>query len=118
MANFKPKSNTKKAKGIIRSEIRSYDWNANTLKDQIDHDILYDRSLYKSPYLAGKNLVQGGSFACYYDQTDKMLGKVYGKKKVDTWSNDKKWNTYKHLIAREIDDIYRTGRMNLKNTKR
>lgn len=112
-SEFKPKSTTNKAKGIIRSEIKSYEWNASSLKDQIDSFRKYDRSVVNG-YTGGKKLVEGGSFACYYSQTDDMLGKIYGKKNVDTWSDEKKWNTYMHLIAREINNIYDTGRMNLK----
>ena len=46
-----------------------------------------------------------------------MLNKIYGRKNVDKWSDEKKWNTYTHLISREIDKIYNTGRMSL-NTKK
>lgn len=117
MAIFESISTTEKAKSIIRSEIRHYDWNVSTLKEQVDHDLSHNRLLNNNPYLAGKKLVEGGSFACYFRQTDKMLGKVYGKKKVDTWTSKKKWEVYQHLIAREIKDIYQTGRMNLTNKK-
>ena len=110
---FRPKSNTNKAKAIIRSEIRSYDWNAKRLKDQINSFCKYDRSVFNG-YSGGKKLVEGGSFACYYSQTDSMLGKIYGKKNVSKWSDEKKWNTYTHLISREIDKVYQTGRMSLK----
>lgn len=113
---FKPKSNTKKAKGIIRSEIRASEFNAKSLKQQIDSFRKYDRSVVNG-YTGGKKLVDGGSFACYYSQTDNMLGKIYGKKNIQKWSDEKKWNTYKHLISREIDDIYRTGKMNLTRKK-
>ena len=62
-------------------------------------------------------MVDGGFYACYYSQTDKMLGKIYGKKNVAKWSNEKKWNTYKHLIARETNSIVTTNRISL-NKKR
>ena len=113
---FRPKSNTTKAKGIIRSEIRGCGWNAQRLKSQIDSFRSYDRNVFNG-YSGGKKLVEDGSFACYYDQTDDMLNKIYGKKNVDKWSNEKKWNTYKHLISREIDSIYNTGKMSLKHKR-
>ncbi len=116
-SGFKPKSTSNKAKYIIRNEIKSYDWNAKRLKDQIDSFKTYDRNVFNG-YSGGKKLVSGGSFACYYSQTDDMLGKIYGKKNVAGWSNDKKWNTYSHLMSREIDNIYNTGHMSLKSNKR
>ena len=115
-SGFRPKSNSIKAKGIIRSEIRGYDWDAARLKSQIDSFRHYDRDVVNG-YSGGKKLVEGGSFACYYSQTDDMLSKIYGKKNVSTWSNEKKWNTYKHLISREIDSIYNTGKMSLKHKR-
>ena len=64
-SGFKPKSNTKKAKSIIRSEIRSSEFNAKSLKSQIDSFRRYDRDVVNG-YTGGKKLVDGGSFACYY----------------------------------------------------
>lgn len=113
---FKPKSTTTKAKGIIRREISGYDWNAKKLKGQIDSFRKHDRHV--NGYTGGKKLVEYGSFACYFSQTDNMLGKIYGKKNVSEWSNEKKWNTYKHLISREIDAIYNSGKMSLHITKK
>ena len=89
---YKPKSTSNKSKQIIRNEIKSYDWNKNSLKGQIDHFKRYDRDV-RNYYQGGKKLVEGGSFACYYHQTDGMLNKIYGKENVSKWSNDKKWNT-------------------------
>ena len=107
-----------KAKGIIRREISSYEWNAKRLKEQIDSFNTYPKhNRPANPYRAGVKLVEGGCFACYYNQTDDMLGKIYGKDKVKKWSNEKKWDTYTHLISREIDSIYKTGKMALTTKK-
>ena len=116
-SGFKPKSTTNDAKRIIRSEIRSYGWDVNRLNDQIDSFKKYDRYVRNS-YQGGKKLVEGGSFACYYSQTNDMLGKIYGKKNVSAWSNDKKRNTYTHLMAREIDSVCRSGKMNISNSSK
>ena len=117
--SYKPRSTSNKAKQIIRDEIKSHDWNKNSLKGQIDHFKKYDRDV-RNYYQGGKKLVNEGNFACYYSQTDKMLGKIYGKQNVASWSNQKKWNTYTHLLSREINDICIKGRMSLgtKNKKR
>jgi len=42
-----------------------------------------------------------------------MLNKIYGKKKVSKWNDDKKWGSYRHLISREVDSICRSGRMSI-----
>ncbi len=114
---FKPKSTTNKAKSIIRREISGYDWNAKRIQSQINNFRKYDRDVVNG-YTGGKKLVEGGSFACYFNQTDNMLNKIYGKNNVANWSDDKKWNTYKHLISREVDSIYNTGRMALKTNNK
>ena len=110
------KSNTTKAKKIIRSEIRSHDYNAKALINEVKYQIKNDRWV-RTPYQAGKKMVEGGTFACYYSQTDDMLSKIYGKKNVSKWSDDKKWNVYSHLIARETESVYKSGRMNLQKKK-
>lgn len=106
------KSTSSKAKKIIRDEIRNEGWNARKLKSQINVFKSYDRDV-SNYYSGGRKLVNEGNFACYYSQTDKMLGKIYGKQNVASWSNQKKWNTYTHLLSREINDICIKGRMSL-----
>ena len=115
--SYKPKSTSNKAKKIIRDEIKSYDWNKNSLKDQIDDFKKYERNV-KTYYHGGKKLVDDGSFACYYHQTDNMLNKIYGKENVKKWSNEKKWNTYTHLVSREINDICVKGKMSVGTNKK
>ena len=110
--NSKIKSTSNKAKQIIRDEIRSYNWNKNSLKNQIDDFKKYERNV-NTYYQGGKKLVSDGSFACYYHQTDKMLNKIYGHENVKKWSNEKKWNTYTHLVSREINDICVKGKMSV-----
>lgn len=108
-------SNSNKAKGIIRREISSHEWNARKIRNQLDSFNSYPKGYRPAtPYHGGNMLVDGGSFACYYSQTDDMLNKIYGKDKVKKWNDEKKWNVYRHLISREVDSIYRSGRMSLK----
>lgn len=115
-------SNSNKAKRIIRSEIKSHDWTKKSLKNQVGYFIDTTRKNRSygvhTPYQGGLKLVDGGSFACYYSQTDDMLGKIYGKRNVAKWSDEKKWNTYRHLIARETDSIIRTNRMTVGKRKK
>ena len=115
--SYKPKSTSNKAKEIIRAEIKSYDWNKNSLKNQIDDFKKYERNV-STYYQGGKKLVSDGNFACYYHQTDNMLNKIYGKENVKKWSNQKKWDTYTHLVSREINDICVKGRMSVGSKKK
>lgn len=112
-AGFKPKSTTKKAKSMIRGEIKSfYSSSMNghprnrpaILNMKVDADS-YNAGLYRnqtaSDYLKGAGLVDGGCFRCYYSDQAEFLAKIYGKKNVEKWNGDKIHNTYKHLIGRE-----------------
>lgn len=115
MANFKPKSNSKKAKGIIRSEIKTY-FNAREYGTRSSLDAMKkDADAYNcadaprvrhSDYQKGAGLVDGGALACYYDDQKKMLRRIYGKS-VDDWSGKKTHETYRHLIGREYDAMLR-----------
>ena len=64
-------------------------------------------------YQKGAYLVDGACLAIY-DQ-DKMLNKIYGKQKVNTWDNLKKHEVYKHLIAREYSSMLNESRKNNKS---
>ena len=112
------KSYSKKAKSLIRGEIKSYFGPSHTgenmtslkaMKRQADsHNGGYPSNYrYVSDYKKAVSLVDGGCFACYYSDQRKLLNKIYGKKKVDTWSGDKIHGTYAHLIGREYDSMLR-----------
>lgn len=60
-----------------------------------------------SDWNKGKELVNSGCFACYYDDQRKMLSKIYGKKNVDKWDGQKVHNTYGNLIGREYASMLR-----------
>ena len=105
-----PKSTSKKAKGIIRSEIRTYygpkeyGGGVSVLNMQKDAHAATAHKKHMSDWARGKALVDEGSFACYYDDQRKMLRKIYGKS-VDDWSGDKVHNTYGNLIGREYSQM-------------
>lgn len=112
---FKPKSTTKVAKNIIRSEIKSYytdkqfgnskDWLKGMNIDANNYNCGDSDKRRYSDYQKGAGLVDAGCFACYYNDQRKMLGKIYGKQNVDSWPNNKVHNTYKHLIGREYNSM-------------
>ncbi len=105
-------SNSKKAKGIIRREIKTYfrpSEYGKGVRTSLDA-MRADANAYNcgdgnhrrhTDYQKGAGLVDGGALACYYSDQAKMLEKIYGKKKVETWSGNKIHNTYKHLVGRE-----------------
>ena len=110
---YKPKSTTKKAKRLIRNEALSkYSRKNGYRKGTRLENMKCDADAYNagtarrkgyplSDYTKGAALVDAGCYRCYYDDQRDFLGKIYGRKKVSTWSNDKTHNTYKHLIGRE-----------------
>lgn len=113
---FSPKSTTKKAKSIIRSEIKKYyspsmrgGGKSSLTNMKADADA-YSEGYGKSDWGKGKELVNAGCFACYYSEQQKMLNKIYGKKNVDKWDGEKIHNTYGNLIGREYASMLRESK--------
>lgn len=110
---FKPKSTTKKAKSIIRGEIKSYyspsrkGYGKSSLSNMQGDANSYSAGRGTSDLNKGKELVNAGCFACYYSDQAKMLSKIYGKKTVDKWDGHKIHNTYGNLIGREYASMLR-----------
>lgn len=112
MKQKKASSTSKKAKGIIRSEMRNY-FNAREYGTRSSLDAMKkDADAYNaggikraSNYQKGAALVDAGSMACYMNDQKVMLGKIYGKKKVQDWDVEKTHNTYKHLVGREYNQM-------------
>lgn len=107
-------STSKKAKGIIRSEIKAYfnprEYGTRSSIDAMKRDAdAYNNGTnrWQSNYNKGAGLVDAGSLACYYDDQRVMLGKIYGKEKVKNWDGNKVHATYRHLIGREYDAMLR-----------
>lgn len=115
---FKPKSTTKKAKSIIRNEIKSYygddaqnrTYGKDYIKNMHEDAEACSYGRGKSDWTKGKELVNAGCFACYYSQEQKMLNKIYGKRNVDKWDNDKIHQTYGNLIGREYASLLRESK--------
>ena len=114
-SGFKPKSTTKKAKKIIRDEIKGYygddsenrTYGRDFLRNMQEDANSCSAGRVTSDWNKGKELVNAGCFACYYDDQRKMLSKIYGKKNVDKWDGDKVHNTYGNLIGREYSAMLR-----------
>lgn len=121
------RSNSKKAKEIIKSEIRNYYGNdpdnykygKNYIKNMKEDAEAASLPKHYSDQAKGKHLVEIGNFAAYYDDERKMLGKIYGKKNVEKWTNTKVHNTYGNLIGREYASLLKQSKKNKKKiTKR
>lgn len=116
---FKPKSTTKEAKKIIRNEIKGYYGNDSEnrtygkdfLKNMQEDANSYSAGRGTSDWNKGKELVNAGCFACYYNDQRKMLSKIYGKRNVDNWSGEKVHNTYGNLIGREYAQMLKERRL-------
>ena len=114
-SGFKPKSTTKEAKSIIRREINSYyghgrerDYGVKTSLEAMSIDAnSYSAGRGTSDWNKGRELVNAGCFACYYDDQKVMLSKIYGKKNVDKWDCQKVHETYSNLIGREYASMLR-----------
>ena len=114
MASKPVRSNTKKAKEIIRQEIRwcfapkvrgygksSLD-NMREAANSASHDIpKWKRNNYTDALR-----VVDGAYMNIATQGD-MLGKIYGKDKVKKWDGEKRHEVYRHLVAREYDAMNR-----------
>lgn len=105
------RSTSKAAKNIIRQEIRSSVYNPreygggkstlDNMKKEADGYNCGDvKTRRHSDWQKGAGLVDAARFAVGVDQ-DKMLGKIYGKKKISEWDYIKKHDIYKNLIGRE-----------------
>lgn len=108
-SGFKPKSTTKGSKKIIRSEINRYygrghekEYGVKTAVEAMQIDAnSYSAGRGTSDWNKGRELVNAGCFACYYDDQRIMLNKIYGKRNVDKWDGQKIHDTYASLIGRE-----------------
>ena len=125
MARMPVKSNTKKAKEIIRQEIRwcfapkvrgygksSLD-NMRAAANSASHDIPKWR---RSNYTDALRVVDG-AYMNIATQGD-MLGKIYGKEKVEKWDGEKRHEVYRHLVAREYDAMNREEAVKKDKAKR
>lgn len=110
------RSNTKKAKQIIRSEIRSvyspknYGEGRSTIDNMKRNADSYNAGQLKeyrlSDWKKGAGLVDAACFAIGVNQNP-MLYKIYGKKKVEAWDYYKRHDVYKNLIGREYAAMLR-----------
>lgn len=122
-SNYQPKSTCREARNIIREEINSYyghgrekEYGAKTALDAMQKDAnACSAGRGTSDWNKGKELVNAGCFACYYEDQRLMLNKIYGKQTVDKWRNEKVHETYGSLIGREYNAMLRERERKNKN---
>lgn len=115
--NYRPKSTTKKAKSLIRGEIRKFYGTQVTGTDKKPLTIMReDADNYnagKIPRIKltdrekGQGLVDAGCFRIYRDDQAKFLEGIYGKDAVSKWSGTKCHQVYGSLIGREYAAMLR-----------
>ena len=125
VAKKEQRSTTKKAKGIIRKEIKTFyspkykgggKSTLSNMKLVADAYNCDDSPRYKhTDQQKGAGLVDAGCFGDYLNQA-KMLEKIYGNDKVKTWDGDKVHTVYRGLIGREYGAMLREQKK--KMTKR
>lgn len=69
---------------------------------------LTNRSYGPTVYARVKKMVDGGFFLAYYSDIREFLHKIgYTKAQLEKMSNDKVWDLYKHLLARDGERFVR-----------
>ena len=117
-SGFKPRSTSKKAKSIIRNEIKHYygrdcqkDYGVNSSIEAMRLDAnACTRGRNLSDWDRGRELAKAGNLAYATYSQRVMLSKIYGKKNVSTWNDSKVFDTYTNLIGREYADMLREQR--------
>lgn len=105
MENKTYRSNSREVMEKIRSHINDF----YDLQDLIG-DIEAVKLPYDSVYSAAIKLVEGGCFLIYYENIRKFLEKLnLNNKSGKTFSDFECWEMYKHLIAREVNNIIKKG---------
>lgn len=105
-----PLSLTRKARALIRSEIRHFYGPAFTGSNKRAVTVMrQDADSYNcgdfpsrkhTDMQKGAGLVDAGCFRCYHDDQAQFLAQIYGDR-VQGWSGDRIHRTYAHLIGRE-----------------
>lgn len=99
------KSNCKEVKEKIKNHIFEY-YTKEELKESANALIYNDKSLYN----AGVEMVEGGNFLIYTEDMKSFLDTLHlNNNSNKTFNNIDIENMYKHLIAREIQNIITKG---------
>ena len=92
------RTNRKEVKNKIREHILDF-YTMEELKSNIEG---LDYVGYTT-YARVQYMVQGGSFLCYYTSVKDFLNGLEINPNNKEYSDEKSWELYKHLIAREVE---------------
>ena len=126
--NYRPKSTTKRARSLIRGEIRHFYGPSVTGSGKPSVVIMSeDANNYNAGKLPrikltdrqkGQGLVDAGCFRIYRDDQASVLEKIFGKEKVAKWSGTKCHQVYGSLIGREYAAMLRRKKKPPKGRKK
>ena len=96
------KTNCKAVKDAIREHIKDF-YSPVELAEQVNYLVKTNRRECPTNYHAVKYMVQGGCFLCYYHQVKDFLNSLGINPQNKEYSNEKSWELYCHLIARDAE---------------
>lgn len=96
------KSNCKAVKELVREHIKDY-YDPCDLAEQVAYLMHTNRRECPTNYHAVKYMVQGGCFLCYYHDVQNFLNGLGINPENKEYSNEKSWELYCHLIARDAE---------------
>lgn len=94
------RTNTK----IVSDKVKEHILNAMSLQDLKDNVKALQWG-NKGEYQASKELVEGGSFLCYYQDVKEFLNGLGINPENKEYSDEKSWNLYIHLLASNIEKL-------------
>lgn len=115
MSNFHPKYKSASSQAVILKECHSRlkPYGFSDVDKQIKY-IMQTSPTKKTSLQASKVFVQeSGKYPIFGNKACDFCEKIYGKK-VKNWSLKKQIDTYNNLMANEINNIFKSGRINRK----
>lgn len=96
------KTNCKAVKDAIRSHIQEY-YTPEDLKKTVEGIRLNNNKYYPTNYHAVKYMAEGGCFLVYYGEVIDFLNSLGINPENKQYSEEKSWELYCHLIARDAE---------------
>lgn len=90
------RTNSNHVKNLVREHISEY-FTPEDLKSTLDNVMYGNMSDYKGMI----EIVMGGSFLIYYSDVKDFLNSLGINPDMKEYSDEKSWELYKHLLARE-----------------
>lgn len=107
-------TNTKEFMTKVQNTIvNDFEWNAEKLKNQLE--VFNDFTTYQR----ARRLIEGGTFDCYYSQVANTMAEWFNTTSDGIWAYyhddaDKMWETYIHIMAKNIECLVEGRRVYVK----